>query len=364
MKIQNIIQYLEKLAPLSFQEDYDNCGLLVGDADWEFRKALLCLDITPEVMQEAMINQCNLVISHHPVIFRGIKKLTKQQPETEIITCAIKNDIAIYAIHTNLDNTIKGLNAHVLAKLGAGEFKLLSPKRDMLVKLVTFCPVDYAERVRNALFEAGAGHIGHYDCCSFNVSGQGTFRASDNANPFVGEKKQLHLEDEIRIEVVFPDHLMKVVLRNLLAAHPYEEVAYDIYPMKNDFAACGSGLTGKFAIPIESSCFLELLKSSLNLQAIRHTATIAKPVSTIAICTGAGSFLITEAVKSGVDVFLTADLKYHDFFIPNNNILLVDIGHYESEHWVKEWLNDVLMENFPNFAFLISEVNTNPIHYL
>jgi dinuclear metal center YbgI/SA1388 family protein len=364
MKILKIFQYLEKLAPLSFQEDYDNCGLLVGDSDWELRKALLCLDITSEVMTEAVNQQCNLVISHHPLIFRGLKKLTNHQPETEIISCALKNDIAIYAIHTNLDNTIQGLNAHVLSRLGASDFTILSPKQDRLVKLVTFCPVEQAEKVRNALFESGAGHIGNYDCCSFSVSGQGTFRASEGANPFVGLKNQLHVENEIRIEVVFADYLKAGVLRSLLDSHPYEEVAYDIYPLKNDYAACGAGLKGRFSNPVESADFLQFLKSSLNLSMIRHTSIGVKPVSTIAICTGSGSFLIPEAIRSGVDVFLTADLKYHDFFIPVDKLLLVDVGHYESEHWVKEWLHDVLIDFFPNFAFLISEVNTNPIHYL
>ncbi|MCX6279834.1 MAG: Nif3-like dinuclear metal center hexameric protein [Bacteroidetes bacterium] len=364
IEIAEIINYLESVVPLSFQEDYDNCGLLTGDPEWQFRKALLCLDVTSEVISEAIFKKCNLIISHHPPIFHGLKKLTVNQPETEAIVGALKNDVALYAIHTNLDNTFHGLNAHILSKLGISEYIVLSPKNGMMVKLATFCPVAYADKVRDALFKAGAGYIGNYDCCSFSAPGNGSFRASEKANPFVGEKNKLHLEKEVRIEVVFPKYLERKIIMYLRTAHPYEEVAYDLYPLNNISYSYGSGLIGLLPKPLEENYFLEFLKSTLNLQVIRHSAKRSKEITRVGICTGSGSFLIPEAIKSFADVFLTADLKYHDFFTVKNKLLLADIGHYESETCVKEWLHAVLVEKFPNFAFLISEVNTNPVYYL
>jgi dinuclear metal center YbgI/SA1388 family protein len=364
MKIAEIIRHLESLCPLSLQEDYDNCGLQLGDPDLEFQKALLCLDVTEAVIAEAVENHCNLVISHHPFIFRGIKKLTAAQPETSVITMAIRNNIAIYAIHTNLDNTLDGLNALVLSKIGVSKYRILSPMTDILSKLAVFCPVSHTEMVRQALFDAGAGHIGNYDYCSYNVRGEGTFRASDKASPFLGSKNILHVEPEVRIEVIFPRFLESKILTSLIAAHPYEEVAYDIYPLQNKLHQAGAGLIGDLDEPCDETDFLERLKQNLGIPVIRHTGFRLKPVKTVALCTGSGSFLIPQAVQAGADIFLTADLKYHDFFGLENKLMLADIGHYESEQWVKEWLYAVLIEKFPNFAFLISEVNTNPVHYL
>ena len=363
MKIAEIGQYLESLAPLSFQEDYDNCGFLAGNPAWEFEKALLCLDLTEEVMKEAIEKHCNLIVSHHPFIFKGIKKLTFDQPETTIIALALMNNIAVYAIHTNLDNSLHGLNACVFSKLGISRFKILSPRQGLLSKLVTFCPVSHAANVRNALFEAGAGNIGNYACCSYNLEGEGTFRASDDANPFLGEKNKMHVEKEIRIEVQFPGYMQNRILNALIAAHPYEEVAFDIYPLKNVFTQSGAGLIGELEQPMDQPQFLELVKKSLEIPVIRHSDFISTKIKTVALCTGSGGFLIPAAVISKADVYLTADLKYHDFFGMGKKILLADIGHYESEQWVKEWLYDALIEKFPTFAFLISEVNTNPVHY-
>jgi len=363
MKISEIGRYLESVCPLSLQEEYDNCGFLAGDPSADFSGALLCLDVTEEIMQEAVDNRCNLVISHHPFIFKGLKKLTPAQPETAIITRALKNNIAIYAIHTNLDNSLRGLNAFVLSKLGIREFKILAPKTGMLLKLVTFCPHSHADKVRSALFDAGAGHIGNYDCCSYNLEGKGTFRASDSANPFVGEKNSLHVEPEIRIEVIFPDHLEGRILDALTGSHPYEEVAYDLYPLKNANPLAGSGLTGTFDQPLDRKAFLELLKTVFSLPVIRHSKTDLAEIKTVALCTGSGAFLIPDAVKAGADAYLTSDLKYHDFPGEGGKLLLADIGHYESEQWVKEWLHAVLTEKFPTFAFLISETDTNPVRY-
>ncbi len=363
MKIAEIGQYLESVSPLAFQEDYDNCGFLTGNPEWEFQKALLCLDLTEEVMMEAIRKNCNLIIAHHPFIFRGLKKLAPGQPETTIITLAIKNDIAVYAIHTNLDNSLHGLNAYLFSKIGISRYKILSPGIGLLSKLVTFCPVDHAGKVRNAMFEAGAGHIGNYSSCSYNVEGEGTFRASDLANPYVGEKNRVHVEKEIRIEVIFPGHLEKRIMKALIDAHPYEEVAYDIYPLKNANAQSGAGLIGDLEQPLDQPQFLELVKKSFGVPVIRHSDFFLTKIKTVALCSGSGSFLIPKAISSRAEAYLTADLKYHDFFGLGKKMLLADIGHYESEQWVKEWLYNTLIEKFPTFAFLISEENTNPVNY-
>jgi len=363
MKIADITNYLESLAPLAFQEDYDNCGLLVGDPQGECRKALLCLDVTIEVMEEAVRRDCNLVISHHPMIFKGIRRLTPGQPETALITLAIRHDIAVYTIHTNLDNILNGLNALLMSKLGVTGCRILVPRSGALVKLTVFCPVDHADRVRQAIFDAGAGQIGNYDCCSFNMAGEGTFRASEAANPFVGEKNVIHVEPEVRIEVILPGHLEKQVVDAMIAAHPYEEVAYDLYALHNKFPGAGAGLLGELGEPCGETELLMKLKEIFGIPVIRHSALCSRLVKRVAVCSGSGSFLIGAATAAGADVLLTADLKYHDFFAAGNRILLADIGHYESEKAVKEWLHAVLIRNFPTFACLISNTDTNPVNY-
>ncbi len=363
MKIAEITGYLESLCPLSLQEDYDNSGLLLGDPQSDFRSALLCLDLTETVMAEAIKHQCNLIVAHHPFIFKGLKKITAGQPETAIITMAIRNNIAIYAIHTNLDNTLHGLNAWVFAKLGISGYRILNPRAGLLSKLAVYCPIEHAAMVRQSLFDAGAGRIGHYDSCSYNVDGEGTFRANDFANPFVGKINELHVERETRIEVVLPRRLENEIIAALLAVHPYEEVAYDLYPLANKLSQAGAGIIGDLDTPCDAVEFLKRLKAILNIPVIRHSTFLTRPVKTVALCTGSGSFLIGEALHANADVFLTADLKYHDFFYGEQKLLLADIGHYESEQGVKEWLYAALIEKFPNFAFLISEVITNPVHY-
>jgi dinuclear metal center YbgI/SA1388 family protein len=364
MKIADITNYLESLAPLAFQEDYDNCGLLVGDPQGECSKALLCLDVTTEVMEEAVRRDCNLVISHHPLIFKGIRRLTPGQPETALITLAIRHDIAVYAIHTNLDNILNGLNALLMSKLGVTGCRILVPRSGALVKLAVFCPVDHAGTVRQAIFDAGAGQIGNYDCCSFNMAGEGTFRASEAANPFVGEKNRIHVEPEVRIEVILPGYLEKRVVEAMIAAHPYEEVAYDLYALHNKMPGVGAGLVGGLNEPCDEAAFLGKVREVFGIPVIRHSAFRSKPVKQVAICSGSGSFLIGAAAGAGADALLTADLKYHDFFAAGNRLLLADIGHYESEKAVKEWLHGVLIQKFPTFAFLISDTDTNPVHYI
>lgn len=362
MLVREITDYLEQQFPLSYQEDYDNCGLITGQKNAVIRGVLITLDVTPEILKEAMDNDCNMVIAHHPLIFKGIRRITGEDEIQEMLITSIKNDIAVYAIHTNLDNSAEGLNNYIAARLGLLNIRILSPRPGLLSKLATFCPEDHADAVRKAVFEAGAGHIGRYDSCSYNTKGEGTFRALEGADPYTGKINEFHVEKEVRIEVIFPRSLQSRIIQAMLRAHPYEEVAFDIYPLENTFSGAGSGVTGELAEPVKASVFLQKVKEILSVPYLRHNHIRESKIHKIAICTGSGSFLINDAMKAGADLFLTSDLKYHDFF-GTGSMILADAGHYETEHLAKDLIHAILIKKFPNFAFLVSKTITNPLNY-
>jgi dinuclear metal center YbgI/SA1388 family protein len=364
MKIKEIVKPLEEFAPLFLQESYDNSGLLLGHPDNKVSKVLITLDITEEIMEESIRKECNLIISHHPLIFSGLKSITGKNATERMAQKAIKNDIGIYALHTNLDNADKGVNEILCDKLGLKNRKILSPKKEMLRKLVAFCPTEHAENVQKALFEAGAGNIGNYDNCSFNTPGTGSFRGSEKANPFVGEKGKLHYENEIRIETIYPVFLEETILKALFSVHPYEEVAYDIYRLENKSSSEGAGMIGELEYETDESDFLNFLKNITKTGCIRHSGLVGQKIKKVAVCGGSGSFLIQDAIKADADIFVTGDVKYHDFFEAENKIVIADIGHYESEQFAKELIYNVLKNKFPTFAVLISEINTNSVNYL
>ena len=363
MKISDVILLLEEMAHPSLQESYDNTGLITGNKDWECSGIICSLDATEAVIAEAIQKKCNLVVAHHPILFKGLKRLNGKNYVERAIIMAIKHDIAIYAIHTNLDNIISGVNGRIASALGLQHCNVLLPKHSLLKKLFTFVPNDKTEEVRQAIFAAGGGHIGNYSECSFNTSGIGTFKAGDNAEPFVGEIGNQHKESETRIEVIFPVYLEAGIIQAMKAAHPYEEVAYDIVPLSNDHPGIGSGIVGQLSEPMEESLFLEKIKAVFKVPVVRHTAQIGQLVYKVAICGGAGSFLISSALSSGANVFITADMKYHEFFDADGRMMIADIGHYESEQFTISLLQEFLAEKFPNFAVLKTEVNTNPVHY-
>jgi len=363
MKIRDIIQSIETLAPLALQESYDNAGLIIGDSNNQFTKALVCIDVTEQVIEEARKKDCNLIISHHPLIFGGISKITNNSYAGNCIIKAIQNNIAVYASHTNLDNAINGVNSILCEKLGLTNCRILKPKKNILKKLVTFCPTNHADNVRKALFDAGAGHIGDYDCCSFNADGSGSFRALENANPFVGNINKLHFEKEVKIETVYPAYIEKKLIKALFSSHPYEEVAYDLYQLDNEFHNAGEGMIGELKKETEVKTFLQKIKTVTATGVIRHTQITKKKIRKVAVCGGAGGFLIKDAIAAGADIFITADLKYHQFFDGQSEIIIADIGHFESEQFAKEILVDFLSKNFPTFAFLISKTKTNPVYY-
>lgn len=364
MKIKDITHYLEQTAPLSYQESYDNCGLLTGNAEHEVSGVITTLDCTEEVVDEAIVKGCNLIVAHHPIIFSGLKKITGKNYIERTIIKAIKNDIAIYAIHTNLDNIHTGVNQKIAHKIGLENLRILAPKKGFLEKLVVFVPAEHTKRVMAALFEAGAGRIGDYDECSFSATGLGSFRGNEYTHPFVGEQGKRHMEKESRLEVVVPTNARKQVIHALLSAHPYEEVAYDIYPLVNHHPRVGSGIVGELAQEEDSLEFLKKLKSIFNASCIRHTSLHQQRVKRIAVCGGSGSFLLNDAIQSGADVFITADYKYHQFFDAENRIIIADIGHYESEQFTAELLSNMLKEKFTSLNILLSETKTNPVNYL
>lgn len=363
LAIRDITDYLEGIAPLSFQEDYDNSGLIIGDEDAMASGCIIGLDLTERLIDEAINANCNFIITHHPVIFGQLKRLTGKSVTERLVAMALKADIAVYAIHTNLDNILGGVNKMLCDKIGLTDLRILRKQSGMLKKLITFCPGPYAETVRAALFHAGAGHIGKYDQCSFNLDGIGTFRAGEGADPFTGRIGEIHYESEARIETVFPAYLQKAVIGALLAAHPYEEVAYDIYPLENDFDQAGAGMTGLLESPMGEEDFLRRIKEVLQAPCLRHSALTGNQVKKVAVCGGSGSFLIQDAIRQQADIFLSADIKYHQFQEADGKIVIVDAGHYETEQFTCDLIASYLKEKFSNFAVLISKESGNPVNY-
>ena len=364
MQIKEILAVLEEMAPLAYAEDFDNVGLLVGDAERESSGVLVCHDALENVIDEAITKNCNLVVCFHPILFSGIKKITGKNYVERAILKAIKNDIAIYAVHTALDNHSQGVNKIFCDVLGLDNTKILIPKPNFIQKLVTFTVPDNAEKVRNALFQAGAGTIGNYDECSFNTEGFFTFKGNKNSNPVIGQKGKLHTGTEIKIEVIFEKHLQSGILKALFENHIYEEVAYEIYDLQNSQKNIGLGMIGELENEMGEKEFLLFVKDKMIANGIRHSAFTGKKIKKVAVLGGSGSFAIKNAIMAGADAFLTADLKYHQFYEAEKRLLLADIGHFESERYTKNYIVDYLRKKILNFAIILSEENTNPVKYL
>jgi dinuclear metal center YbgI/SA1388 family protein len=362
--IKDVTDYLETWAPRSLQESYDNAGLITGNSSMPVTAVLVSLDCTESVVEEAIERGCNLIVAHHPIVFKGLKKLTGSNYVERTVIKAIKNDIAIYAIHTNLDNVLTGVNHKICEKIGLIDRQILVPRKDTLCKLVTFVPKDNAEQVLAALYQAGAGQIGDYKNCSFSVEGTGTFLPTEQANPHIGSVGRQEYVNEIRAEVIFPAHLEKTIVQALRKSHPYEEVAHYISSLHNENQEVGSGMTGMLAEPMEPIDFLQGLKASMNLKIIRHTRLTDKKIKKVGVCGGSGSFLLPAAISADAQVFITSDFKYHEFFDADGRIIIADIGHYESEVFTKELLKEVLIKKFHTFAINFSNTVTNPISYL
>jgi len=363
MKIKNILAVLDEMAPLAYAEDFDNVGLLVGNSDAEATGILVCHDALEAVIDEAISKKCNLIVCFHPILFSGLKKITGSDYVERAVVKAIKHDIAIYAVHTALDNHKNGVNKIFCDALGLVNTKILIPKKNFISKLVTFVPSENAGNVRTALFSAGAGKIGNYDNCSFNSDGTGTYQGNADSNPVIGEKHEFVQAEETRIEVTFEKHLKQRILSALFDAHPYEEVAYEVSNLENDHQNIGLGMIGELETAKTERDFLQLVKDAMQAEGIRHSEYCNKNVKKVAVLGGSGSFAISAAKRAGADAFVTSDLKYHQYYEAENRLLLLDIGHFESERFTKNYMVEFLKEKIPNFAIILSEVNTNPVKY-
>ena len=363
MKVKDVIQLLDEFAPLSYAEDFDNTGLLVGDNEASVSGILVTLDTLESVVDEAISENCNMIVSFHPIIFSGLKKITGKTYVERVVQKAIKHDIHIFAIHTALDNAWNGVNAMICEKLNLTNRKVLIEKKASIKKLLTFVPVKDASTVREALFSAGAGEIGNYNNCSFNLEGKGSFNGNEASNPTIGKKGETHFEKEVQIGVTYHKHKESKILDALFTSHPYEEVAYEITTLDNKNQHLGMGMIGELPSEMSEESFLKFIKETMQTGCVRHSTLQHKKIKKVAVLGGSGSFAIRAAKAAGTDAYVTADLKYHDFFIAENNILLCDIGHYESEQYTKELLVSFLTKKISNFAIVLSQINTNPISY-
>ncbi|AUC75455.1 Nif3-like dinuclear metal center hexameric protein [Olleya sp. Bg11-27] len=363
MLVKDLISHLEEIAPLTYAEDFDNVGLLVGDKNTIITNVLVTLDTLETVIDEAIANNCNFILSFHPIIFKGLKSITGKNYVERTVLKAIKNNIAIYAIHTALDNDKHGVNAMICNQLNLINQQILIPQKQTIKKLTTYVPKSEADTLRTALFKAGAGQIGNYTNCSFNTEGIGTYNPNHNANPTIGTIEENHSEPETQISITFAKHLEPKILKTLFDVHSYEEVAYEITTIENTNQNIGMGMIAELEIPQSETDFLNYLKEKMNISHIRHSQLLNKSIKKIAVLGGSGSFAIHAAKAAGADVFVTSDLKYHDFYQAEDRILLTDIGHYESEQFTKNGLVAILNKKIPNFAFILSNTNTNPVKY-
>jgi dinuclear metal center YbgI/SA1388 family protein len=363
MKLSEIISILNEMAPLAYAEDFDNVGLLLGNEKDIISGILVCHDALEIVINEAIAKKCNLVVCFHPILFSGLKKITGKNYVERALLKAIKNDIAIYAVHTALDNHKNGVNKIFCDALGLNNTKVLIPKDNFIKKLVTYTQPSNAETLRNSLFNAGAGTIGNYENCSFNSNGTGTFKGTENSNPVIGNQFEFREESEIKIEVTFEKHIETNILRALFSNHLYEEVAYEIYALENKHQNIGLGMIGEFETAISENDFLQLVKQKMLCGGIRHSNFTHNKIKKVAVLGGSGSYAIKNAINAGADAYLTADLKYHQFYEAENKLLLADIGHFESERYTKNYIVDYLKEKITNFAIILSEENTNPVQY-
>ncbi len=362
--VKEIVQFLEESFPLSLQESYDNCGLICGRMDQEVQGVLLCLDSLEATVDEAIAKNCQLIIAHHPIVFKGLKKITGNSYVERVIEKCIQHGISLYAIHTNLDNHINGVNGEIANRIGLKNRRILRPMTNQLYKLVVFVPKESLSEIDSALFNIGVGSIGNYSECHFRTEGIGTFMPNEWANPSIGTKNIREEVAEFRVEYLVPKPLIGIALRALFEAHPYEEVSHEIYPIENQDQRLGAGMIGELPVETDALEFLKSLKTTFNCQVIRHTEILNKPIKTVALCGGSGSFLLTDAIRSKADIFITGDFKYHEFFDAENHLIIADIGHFESEQFTPQLLAEKLKEKFTKFAVHLTDLNTNPINYL
>ncbi len=364
MKVADIVNFLEASFPLSLQESYDNSGLICGRMEQEVTGVLLCLDSIEATVDEAIAKKCELIIAHHPIVFKGLKKITGTTYVERVIEKCIQHRISLYAIHTNLDNHIDGVNAEIAKRIGLANTRILRPMSNQLYKLVVYVPIDAIDTLDQAMFHAGAGSIGNYSDCHFRVEGTGTFKPNQDANPTIGIAGNREEVQEYRVEYLVPKAYVSKVLRAMTEAHPYEEVAHEIIAIENIDQRLGAGIIGELNHEVDEFSFLKSLKETFGCAVIRHTKLQNKPIRKVALCGGSGSFLLSDAIRANADIFITGDFKYHEFFDAENHLIIADIGHFESEQFTPQLLAEKLKEKFTKFAVHLTDLNTNPINYL
>ena len=363
MTVKEITALLEEQAPLSFAEDFDNVGLLVGDPAMKVTGILVTLDTLEQVVDEAVAKKCNLIVSFDPILFKGLKRITGATYVERTILKAIQNGVAIYRMHTALDNIKAGVNGKICEVLGLKNTRILIPKTGTIKKLLTYVPLASKDFLLEKLFEAGAGHLGHYSHCSFTSEGTGSFLPRKGANPAVGTQGNLQLEPEVQVHITFTRDREKAVLRALFSHHPYEEVAYEITTLENPYDHLGMGMVGELPEPMDPKQFLQRVRYRFHCGCIRHTDLPQTPFRRVAVLGGSGAFAIGAAKAAGADILVTADVKYHQFYQAEGKLVIADIGHYETEQFTKNLIAEYLSEKIPNFAISLSETKTNPINY-
>ncbi|MEC3965941.1 Nif3-like dinuclear metal center hexameric protein [Flagellimonas halotolerans] len=364
MTVNDIAKVLEELAPLAHAEEFDNVGLLVGNPNMEVKGVLVTLDTLENVVNEAIEKKCNLIVSFHPIIFKGLKRLTGSNYVERVVIKAIAHNIAIYSMHTALDNSKMGVNAKICEVLGLKNPEILIPRAKSIKKLTTYAPSADADTIKLALFAAGAGEIGKYSNCSYSLEGTGSFKAGNGANPAVGKVGEVHFEKETMINVIYSFEKEKSILNALFNVHPYEEVAYEVLTLENSNQDLGIGMIGTLDAEMDEKEFLLLVKDRMNASVVRHSKLLGNKVNKVAVLGGSGAFAIGAAKKSGANIFVTADIKYHEFYQAEDQLVIADIGHFETEQFTKDLLVDYLTKKIPNFAVSLSESITNPIKYL
>jgi dinuclear metal center YbgI/SA1388 family protein len=363
MTVNDIAQILEELSPLHYAEDFDNVGLLVGNASLKVTGVLVTLDTLENIVDEAITKKCNLIVSFHPIIFKGLKKLTGKTYVERVVIKAIANNIAIYSMHTALDNSNLGVNAKICSVLGIKNPKILIPKKSTIKKLTTYVPLSSAENLKTTLFQAGAGTIGNYSNCSFSSEGIGSFMPNNNAKPIIGETGKMHQEKEVQLNLTFQSQYESKIMSALFKNHPYEEVAYEVISLENSNQHIGMGMIGELEKEMDEKAFFNHIKSKMNAKGIRHSSFLGKKIKKVAVLGGSGAFAISAAKAAGADVFITSDIKYHQFYEAENQLIIADIGHFETEQFTKNLLVDFLTKKIPNFAVNLAESITNPIKY-
>lgn len=362
VSVGDITRKLQEWAPLTWQESYDNAGLILGNANQKVERALICFDITPEVVEEAIEKGCQLILSHHPPVFKGIKRIDTGSAFGKMLRDSMVHNICWYSMHTNLDNTLDGVNSYLAEKLQLQDIRPLVPMRHIYGKLQVYVPVSHSEKLQKALSEAGCGRYRNYDSCNWCSEGEGHFRALEGAHPFVGESGKVHTEKETKIECLYPLHLEHQVIACLKKNHPYEEIAYDLLSVENPSGLHGAGIIGKMPQTMSEHQLMDHLKEICGASCIRHSKLRDRHLKTVALCGGSGASFIGAAQAQGADVYITGDIKYHDFAEPDTHILLLDIGHFESEQFTKMLIHRYISKNFPTFAVYISERSVNPVY--